>query len=118
MQFEIDGQLFFSRSELRRVGLTARDVRELGDPDTILANPHGYPGSMLAFAAARVLPLLPAGMAACDACGKVHADPSSVTLDNYWPSVIPFDDDDLRLIEAEERAYQASVVGCTARRAA
>jgi hypothetical protein len=50
----LDRRTYYSQSELRRMKLTAKQIRALGEPDTTVDNPYGYPGRMHLYAATRV----------------------------------------------------------------
>jgi hypothetical protein len=50
----LENRQYYSQSELRRMKLSAKQIRELGEPDTTVDNPYGYPGVMKLYAAPRV----------------------------------------------------------------
>jgi hypothetical protein len=54
MNVTLENRQFVSLSELRRMKLSAKEIRALGKPDTYIANPHGYSQPMHLYAVERV----------------------------------------------------------------
>jgi hypothetical protein len=112
MQTRIDGILYLSRREMRRIGLTAAQARavEAGGADLVLPNPLGYAGRMPLYRADRVERYAPHEIVLCEDCGTFHENLELLDL----PLDLPGDVDEIAFarIERENRRERARIVGC------
>jgi hypothetical protein len=74
-------RLLLSQSALRRLGMRAKDIADLGAPDAVEPNPPGYAHPIRMYDHHRIVLALPSDVEICEGCGYARKDGCAPCVD-------------------------------------